>query len=157
MKPLLAVSWVMGARPKSGVQPARLLSPLFLRHRYRYTIPVRPRSPAAWYTVASPQTHVDCVRSISTGLRFNDVLTCAQLRPQCSRNHLAPDHLSRDGSCPRTFIAAPGGMNDNGNHPKSMSERGIISSPLCGGQGGQFRLRFIDSRSKRHGRARYWM
>jgi hypothetical protein len=104
IKPLLAASCVMGARTRSGVQPARLLSPLSLLHLHRCTTPVRPSSPVARYTVASPQAHVDFVRSLSTGLRLNDVPTSAQLRHQCSRNRLAPDCLSRDGSFPKTSI-----------------------------------------------------
>jgi hypothetical protein len=137
IKLLLVASCAMGARTRSGVRPARLLSPLSLLQLYRCTTSVRPRSPVARYTVAFPQAHVDFVRSISTGLRLDNVLTFIQLRHQCSRNCSAPDCLSHDGGFPRTsIISAPGGMQDNGNRIKSMSERGIISSPTVWGNAG---------------------
>jgi hypothetical protein len=129
IKPWLVASSVIGGRTRSGVQPARLFSPLSLCHLYRCTTPVHLSRPVARYTGAFSQAHADFMRSISTGLRRNDVLTSAQLRHQRSRKCLAPDYLSRDDSFPRTSISAPGGMQDNGNHIKSMSEQGIISFP----------------------------
>src|SRR5215218_10299298 len=157
IKPSLAASCAIGARTGSGVPSARALSPLSLLHLHRCTTPVRPSSSVTQYTGASPQAHVDFVRSISTGLRLNDVPTSAQLTYQCTRNRLAPDYLSRNGSFLSTSICAPGEMKDTGNHIRSMSEQGIISSPLGLGQRWQFRLRPIDGLSKRHGKTRCWM